>query len=186
MPDSHHCVSDSCFEAAAGLLLQGEAFLQGVSNSEYVRSVPEVFNASIGGHYRHVLDHFQLVLDARPGGVLRYHQRERDREIESSVSRALEQTRKLIRGFRELEPEPNSSSLEVYDTLSADPEAPPQSCTSSIERETLYAVHHAVHHFALIRVMGRPMGLQFPEGFGVAASTRRHQHAVEDAERAGS
>ena len=177
MPDSQNTTVDSCFDAAAALLLQGEAFLQGVSDSQYCRSVPEVFDATIGGHYRHVLDHFQLVLEARPGGVVRYHHRERDREIETSVDRALKQTRQLVHRFKELEFQPGSAPLEVHDTLSADPEDPPQSCTSSIERETLYAVHHAVHHFALIRVMGGPMGLEFPNGFGVAASTRRHQQA---------
>ncbi len=179
MQNSYTTTANSYFDAAVDLLLQGETFLNEVSDSEYCRAVPEVFNATIGGHYRHVLEHFQLVLAAHPGGFLEYHRRDRDRETETSVRRALQRTREMVRAFREIEFEPDSAPVEVHDTLADDPEALPQSCTSSIEREILYAVHHAVHHFALIRVMGEPMGLRFPEGFGVAASTRHHQNSLE-------
>jgi len=39
----------------------------------------------------------------------------------------------------------------------------------------MYSVAHAVHHYALIGVMGGIMGLQIPPGFGVAQSTLKHQ-----------
>jgi hypothetical protein len=46
---------------------------------------------------------------------------------------------------------------------------------STIGREIMYSVAHAVHHYALIAVMGGIMGLQMPRGFGVAPSTLKHQ-----------
>jgi hypothetical protein len=39
----------------------------------------------------------------------------------------------------------------------------------------MYAVVHAVHHYALIGIMGGIMGLRMPPGFGVAPSTLKHQ-----------
>jgi len=39
----------------------------------------------------------------------------------------------------------------------------------------MYAVAHAVHHYALIGVMGGILGLPLPTGFGVAPSTIKHQ-----------
>jgi hypothetical protein len=39
----------------------------------------------------------------------------------------------------------------------------------------MYAVAHAVHHYALIGIMGGIMGLRMPPGFGVAPSTLKHQ-----------
>jgi len=46
---------------------------------------------------------------------------------------------------------------------------------STVGREIMYSVAHAVHHYALIGVMGGIMGLHLPPGFGVAPSTLKHQ-----------
>ena len=46
---------------------------------------------------------------------------------------------------------------------------------STVGREIMYSVAHAVHHYALIGVMCGIMGLAMPPGFGVAPSTLKHQ-----------
>jgi len=46
----------------------------------------------------------------------------------------------------------------------------------------MYAVAHAVHHYALIGVMAGIMKITLPAGFGVAPSTLKHQ--VETAKTA--
>jgi hypothetical protein len=50
-----------------------------------------------------------------------------------------------------------------------------QYAPSTVGREAMYAVAHAVHHYALIGVMGGILGLPIPPGFGVAPSTLKHQ-----------
>ena len=45
-------------------LRQGETLLAEISDTAYTHKVPVAFNASIGGHYRHCLDHFSSLLDA--------------------------------------------------------------------------------------------------------------------------
>ena len=50
-----------------------------------------------------------------------------------------------------------------------------QASPSTIGREIMYSVAHAVHHYALIGVMGGIMGLRLPAGFGIAPSTLKHQ-----------
>jgi len=39
----------------------------------------------------------------------------------------------------------------------------------------MYAVVHAIHHYALISVMCHLLEIPLPEGFGVAPSTLKHQ-----------
>ena len=46
---------------------------------------------------------------------------------------------------------------------------------STVGREMVYAIAHAIHHFALISVMARMMGVKLPEHFGVAPSTVAHE-----------
>jgi len=45
--------------------------------------VPIAFNASIGGHYRHCLDHFTSLLRGLDAEAVDYDHRERDARIES-------------------------------------------------------------------------------------------------------
>ncbi len=151
-----------------------------INETSYTKPVPEVFNATIGGHFRHVLDHFQIVLDAVETGTLDYSKRRREQVIETSPSRALDKTRDLADRFARLESRAMTQSIQVTDTLSEENDSPTAVFASSIARETLYAVHHAIHHFAMIRVMGQLMDVRFPPDFGVAISTLRHRRHEGD------
>lgn len=51
-------------QSAVETLQQGERLLAETTDETYTRKVPVAFNGSIGGHYRHCLDHFQCLLAA--------------------------------------------------------------------------------------------------------------------------
>jgi hypothetical protein len=154
-------------------LQQGETLLAEISDAAYTQKVPVAFNASIGGHYRHCLDHFRTLLDAATAGDLNYDHRERGTLVESDRFAALNVTRELREGYEQLDPIFLSRPLAVtcktsYSTSGS------QVSPSTVGREIMYSVAHAVHHYALIGVMGGIMGLQMPPGFGVAPSTLKH------------
>lgn len=156
------------------ILNQGEALLEAVDNDQYVRKLPAAFNASIGGHYRHCLDHFRSLLDSAAAGDLNYDHRERGTVIESDRFAALNSTRALREGYEHLAESCLRRPLEVTCKTSY-AESGPQSSPSTVGREIMYVVAHAVHHFALIGIMGGLMGLKMPAGFGVAPSTLKYQ-----------
>src|SRR5882724_3567436 len=85
-------------------LHQGETLLTEISDESYARKVPIAFNASIGGHYRHCLDHFSSLLDSAMDGDLNYDHRERDTLVEKDRFAALNATRELREGFECLDP----------------------------------------------------------------------------------
>jgi hypothetical protein len=155
-------------------LRQGEILLAEISDESYPRKVVIAFNASIGGHYRHCLDHFNTLLESAAAGDLNYDHRERGTLIENDRFAALNATRELRAGFEKLNPDFLARHLNVtcktsYSTSGS------QVSPSTVGREVMYAVAHAVHHYALIGVMGGIMELQLPPGFGVAPSTLMHQ-----------
>jgi len=159
------------------MLRQGEALLANVSDEIYTRKVPVAFNASIGGHYRHCLDHFRSLLDAATSGDLNYDRRERGTLVETDRYAALNATHDLREGYETLEPLSLDRALVVtcktsYSTGGS------QTSPSSVGREVMYSVAHAVHHYALIGIMGGIMGLKMPPGFGVAPSTLKYQQEV--------
>jgi len=161
-------------------LNQGERLLQDVTDETYVRKVPTAFNASIGGHYRHCLDHFRSLLEAAAAGDLNYDHRERGTLIEKDRFAALNATRDLREGYERLNPALLLRPLGVTCKTSY-ASSGSQASPSTVGREIMYSVAHAVHHYALIGVMGGLLGVPLPAGFGVAPSTLKHQATAANA-----
>jgi hypothetical protein len=160
-------------------LRQGEILLAGLTDESYTRKIPIAFDASIGGHYRHCLDHFRALLTGAAAGDLNYDQRERGTLIETDRFAALNATRALREGFEKLTPDCVLRPL-VVTSQTSQATSDSQECSSTVGREIMYSVAHAVHHYALIGIMARLMGLTLPEGFGVAPSTLKHQAAERE------
>ena len=170
----NHSESQKLVHSVLETLEQGEALLAQLSDEDYTRKVAVAFNASIGGHYRHCLDHFRSLLDCATVGDLNYDHRERGTLIECDRFAALNATRELRAGYEQLDPVFLARLLHVtcktsYATSGS------QASPSTVGREIMYSVAHAVHHYALIGVMCGVMGLRMPAGFGVAPSTLKHQ-----------
>ena len=171
-------------ESVLEVLNQGEALLGELENDYYVRRLPMAFNASIGGHYRHCLDHFRSLLDGAAAGDLNYDHRERGTLIESDRFAALNATRALREGYQQLPAQYLQRELLVTCKTSYATNGS-QASPSTVGREIMYVVAHAVHHYALIGIMGGLMGVKLPVGFGVAPSTMKHQaEAAAVAQRA--
>lgn len=160
--------------AVVETLAQGEMLLAGISDGDYTRTVPVAFHASIGGHYRHCLDHFRSLLNAAEAGHLNYDHRERGTLVETDRQTALAATRELGNRYEALDPALLARPLVVTCQTSYAASGP-QCSPSTMGREVMYAVAHAVHHYALIGIMGGVMGLALPAAFGVAPSTLKYQ-----------
>ena len=161
-------------QAVVETLRQGELLLAEISDAIYTHKLPVAFNASIGGHYRHCLDHFRSLLDAASSGDLNYDHRERGTLVENDRFAALNATRELREGYEKFDPAWLSRPLAVTCKTSY-ASSGSQISPSTVGREVMYAVAHAVHHYALIGIMCGIMGQQLPAGFGVAPSTLKHQ-----------
>ena len=168
-PGSERILIHSVIDA----LLQGEILLNEISDEAFTRKVSVAFDASIGGHYRHCLDHFRNLLQSATGHDLNYDNRERGTLIEKDRFAALNATRELREGFERLDPLVLLRPLTVTCKTSYATEGS-QISPSTFGREIMYSVAHAVHHYALIGVMCGIMGLKLPPGFGVAPSTLKH------------
>jgi uncharacterized damage-inducible protein DinB len=157
-------------QAALTILEQGEQLLLLVPGPAYVQPSALVFNASIGGHYRHCLDHFGSFLNGLAKGVIDYDQRERDPVIERNRDAARSLTRSLRDRLESIGESALQLPVRVRGTVSYGPECSPTS-ESSATRELAYVIAHAIHHFALIAVIARLNGVALPEDFGMAPST---------------
>jgi uncharacterized damage-inducible protein DinB len=167
-------------ESVIEVLNQGETLLAEIENDDYIRKLPGALNASIGGHYRHCLDHFRSLLQAASADGLNYDHRERGTPVESDRFAALNATRELRTAYQRLSVPCLSRKLHVtcktsYATNDS------QTAGSTVAREVMYVVAHAVHHYALIGIMGGMLGLKMPDGFGVAPSTVKFRSGLSKA-----
>jgi uncharacterized damage-inducible protein DinB len=163
--------------AALDILAQGEDLLRSIAAENYTHRVPVVFNATIGGHYRHCLDHFTSFLLALDADEVDYDHRKRDPRIEAQPEFALGLTARIRRTLEQLTPDTLCAQVQARCEVSYTHGNSPVT-RSTLARELVYCVAHAIHHYALISVMARLMEVNLPEHFGVAPSTVTHQQAA--------
>lgn len=161
-------------DAAVDILRQGEALLGTLTVETYTTKLPVVFNGSIGGHYRHCLDHFASLVRGLDAGLVDYDHRERDPRLEQDPEFALGLTCQLRTTLELLEPGTLAASVSARSEVSYDHGDSPVT-GSSVGRELAYAIAHAIHHYALISVMARLLNATLPPHFGIAPSTVAHQ-----------
>ena len=171
------CYGAEIIAAAENVLSQGEAMLLGLSDLDYSRKLEIAFNASIGSHFRHCLDHFKNLFQALGSNQVNYEDRKRDARIETDRQFALSVTRELRRSLQDLPMAALAQPLATHCKVNYLVDNP-QIANSSFGREIMYSVAHAIHHYALISVMARSMQVKLPASFGVAPSTLQHQQAL--------
>lgn len=178
LENSHREDCERILSAAVAILVQGEELLNTLSTADYTRRVPAVFNACIGGHYRHCLDHFASLLRGAGVELVDYDHRERDPRVESRPDFALFVTRDLRERLNALTVTALAAPVHARCEVSYEHGDSPIT-DSSLARELAYCIAHAIHHFALISVMAHLLNVKLPENFGVAPSTVAHLAALK-------
>ena len=150
-------------------LQQGRALLKGLPPEIYRRRAAECFNSSIGGHMRHVLDHYSSLLEGLGSGQVDYEARTRDARIEADPAFAID----ILDGLcGHMEGLSQNAQLAVRSECCG--EQAPVWAETSLLRELEFSLSHTVHHYALIAVMAGLAGMPVPGNFGMAPSTLRH------------
>lgn len=168
----------SLLQAAEEVLVQGRELLGSLAADSYSRKSTGVFAASVGEHYRHVLDHFRCLLEGLPGESLDYDRRQRQKRLEADRDYALAMTEFMLHELWQI-PHPVFEQ-EIAVTYSVGYHGSrPETMTSTVARELAFCIGHAVHHYAIIRMLCAEMGAQLTPEFGIAPSTVKHQTTME-------
>jgi len=151
------------------ILGNGSRFVASLDDATYTFSHPSASGSSIGGHFRHVVDHYSRLIDGVNSGLVDYDARERDVRIEQDREFACQTVARLLIASEPLSNFDPSHPLPVACAVNPDGESP--TVESSLGREMVFVVSHAVHHYAIMAMMGRSLGVPVPERFGYAPST---------------
>lgn len=155
--------------ANVATLSEGANVLRGMDNTVYTASCSPIFMATIGAHFRHLIEHYSCFLRGVAEDRLQvcYTQRERNPRIELERDYALQTLHQVMEqlGGSELD----RVSRRVWRASDQDVLDP---VPTTLARELLFLQSHSIHHFAIIAAMCRMHDFAVPENFGIAISTQ--------------
>ena len=162
---------------ARDVLLQGLSLLFDLDDGGYSRIVGTPFNASIGQHYRHVIEHFQSLTRGLQSGEINYDARDRNIRLQSDVTYGSIATCDVLRILKRYTDETLAHGCKVINSVGYS-SSQPSTFDSNVSRELAYCAGHAIHHYAIIRLICHQIGGIVPAEFGFAPSTVKHMSSL--------
>lgn len=160
----------TAIRANVAAIQQGIDLLGAITPEIYQQRLPLCYNAAIGGHVRHIIEHYQAFLRGLEEGEIDYEKRVRDPLVENDVSYASGLLEAIAHRLLEWAPRlPNRLLHYCAETTEGI-----ASSTSAL-RELEFLLSHTIHHYALVAVMARLQGHEPAPTFGVAPSTLKFQ-----------
>ncbi|KAG0258987.1 hypothetical protein BG011_002882 [Mortierella polycephala] len=150
---------------------------------------------TIGKHVRHLHDHYRLLFETYPPNqglspvhewTVDYDKRSREVPMETDLEYAiseLERLQHILEQYNVTDSSTASPSQPIGRNLlqpvtlqaTIDPSHPPVHFQTTFGRELWFCSLHAVHHFAMIKVICGEFGMPLTEGFGLAPSTIKNR-----------
>jgi uncharacterized damage-inducible protein DinB len=154
------------------VIAQGVVFLAALGAQRYARRIPLCYNASIGGHIRHIIEHYRAFIRGLNDGEIDYEKRARDPLVENDPTYAGGLLEAIAQQLEELADTLTNGTIHYcVETTEGIATA------TSVLRELEFLLSHTVHHYALVAVMARVQGYEPEATFGVAPSTLKYQRS---------
>ena len=158
-------------DSSLKLLTQGLELLDRMNDWGYISSPDALPGQRISSHFRHVIEFYECL----PGGLrlsqIDYDARRRDAQLEIDRRVAAVRIRALI--ARLSGAEDSILFVRIEDSEGAGLEH--GRVVSSVGRELQALSSHTVHHFGLIAMLARLLGIPVEDDFGFAPSTMRYR-----------
>lgn len=155
------------------IVRQAIDLLDGMSLREYQQKLPPHFPSSIGSHMRHIIDHFLALMNGYSDAHIDYNVRHRQNDVEQFPNAAIEKFEEISLWLDNLPEEALDKVLKICAEVDVS-RTHSTTCTSTLERELVFASSHAIHHYALVRIICSMQNKPVPEFFGFAPATITH------------
>lgn len=142
--------------------------LNQLSQIEYSKSCPDLSNATIGEHTRHIIEMFQCLENQCDSGIVNYDNRMRNIRIQTDTLFAIENIETI-----QINLDKKNINLELLQIIDGEEIR----IASNYHRELLYNLEHCIHHQALIKVaVLQCETVKIDPNFGVARSTIEYRN----------
>lgn len=155
------------------IIAQAIELLRDMPVNEYRQQIKPHFPGSIGAHIRHVIDHFEAIQSGVASGYIDYNKRHRLSEVECCPRSAVNKLESINRWLSSLSCDSRAKTVQVTTEIDIQQTKSAQ-CDSTLERELIFATSHAIHHYALIKIICGLINQPTPKYFGYAPATITH------------
>ena len=138
-----------------------------ISHCSSIYTVGSV-GSPIGKHVRHILDHFDALIDGLDSGFIDYNKRTRNSRCEIDTAVAFDRLstiRNTLAKLGDLEiPVAVVTEVSIHQKLS-------KTINSNFERELAYVESHTIHHLAYIKLIAKYLNVEIDASVGIAPAT---------------
>lgn len=127
--------------------------------------------ATIGQHFRHILEFYLCIKNGVNCGIISYDERERNELIENNLNYSLNVIEDIIKFLHEITIDKKIILKASYSNSTVEP----TNINTSLFRELAYALDHTIHHLAIIKIALINENITLDSNFGVAPSTVRYR-----------
>lgn len=155
------------------IIAQLQRLLNQMETASYSGDLPILQGSSVGQHLRHVIEFYVCLSRQMDGGIVNYDDRERNHKLEND----LDYTRQILSELSdEIAGWHTDQPLQLRAIYG---DATGILAPTSLARELVYLIEHAVHHMAIVKmaVAHHFPHVALPASFGVAHSTLQHREA---------
>lgn len=153
------------------ILRQGINLIEKIGSRLYsVEKLPFSKN-SIGSHFRHCIDFYNIFLTSLEKGKINYALRKRNLFVETDCSVAILEIEAIIKNLPRISPDDLRKQVHVILEDLPNHLAPSAWSGSTVMRELQFLLSHTTHHYAIIALALRFHGFNPSDEFGVAKST---------------
>ena len=111
----------------------------------YSQKNSHLINETIGKHVRHIIDFYLCFINGIKNKFIDYDKRERNTKVENDKEYAIQTISAIIDQL-------NNGYLNTPITINLNLSITKSSLKSSLERELMYIVDHAIHHGHIIQI----------------------------------
>lgn len=147
--------------------------VESLSPEQYTRRLKVFSGGTIGQHIRHITEYFQILADGLSTGEMSYDRRKRNPLFEADPSSVISVIRESTGRLAAADLSRELSLVADFDTVSRGSAVLP----TTVEREIMYTLEHAIHHMAIIRmgILQEFSEIALHPDFGLAYSTIRYR-----------
>ena len=160
------------------ILEQLSTMIHQLSAQEYQESITVLSNNSIGKHVRHILEFYEILLSGTELKKLNYDLRKRNPIIEVDKHATIEKIEEFKGIISKIT---GDTTLSLSANYSTSEENHNFTVPSSLSRELMYNIEHAIHHMAIIKIAVNTSfnHIKLQSNFGIASSTVRYNNQYE-------
>ncbi|MCY4162143.1 MAG: hypothetical protein OXE77_09815 [Flavobacteriaceae bacterium] len=160
------------FEPHHHVLSQLKNLISNLSVEELTKKSDLLYNASIGEHFRHIIEFYRCCLFFRKEDVVNYDLRPRDKTLENEPSAGINAINELLTQLQCLS-HPEKIILNLQSECIVDAGG----IATNLDRELAFCLDHCIHHQSIIKIGLKASQLDHlvDKNFGVAFSTQTYR-----------